>query len=136
MKKSFTKYLSAFLALVLILSALPMAAFAAESDGHEHTDSCCADTSAAMPAAAICKDGEHIYSTYYSALYVDCGGVHRVDEIIQYDCVLCAHSYYEYTGYTHYEEHSDVRLEQVGLDGGVPLYKYECSDCHRITYGK
>lgn len=63
MKKSIVKSLSAFLALVLILSVLPMAAFAAEACAHTHT------------------------SVYADVRYTNLGVEHYV---AKYNCYVCA----------------------------------------------
>lgn len=127
MKKSIVKSLSAFLALVLILSVLPMAAFAAEVGEHEHTGSCC-EENIAMPAMAICPEGEHIYRVTTSSRMVDCGGVHRVDEVTLYKCAKCNHSYVTPTGASYYAAHRYTKT-QVGVDpdSGLKIYLYACA---------
>ena len=63
MKKSIVKTLSAFLALVLILSMLPMAAFAAVAAENVHTNGCCQDNARAI---GICNHPLfYVISTYY-----------------------------------------------------------------------
>ncbi len=127
MQKSFTKYLSAILALVLILSVLPMAAFAAEQDGHVHEGEC---LSAYTPAAAglICPDGRHLLAYTTKNVYTDCGStVHRVDV---YNYIVCGNCSYSVTGdliSSTYEAHTYTKT-QVGTDpdSGLPIYLYAC----------
>lgn len=135
MKKSFVKSLSAFLALVLILSALPMAAFAAEVDEHEHTDSCCSNDTAVMPAMAPCEDDAHVYAPRTTYKYTDCGGVHRVDETILIACIYCARFTSQTAGDSYYADHSYTKTA-VGTDpdSNLPVYKYTCV-CGNSYYG-
>lgn len=135
MKKSLVKSLSVFLALVLILSALPMSAFAAKVEVHEHSTSCCSEEDGIMPAMAPCEDGAHVYYLSETRQYTDCGGVHRVDVLNVYTCSVCARFYIENTGISFYEAHSYTKV-QVGTDpdSGLAVYSYSCA-CGSSYYG-
>lgn len=136
MKKSFTKSMAAFLALVLILAVLPMAAFAAEVDEHEHTGSCC-EENIAVPAMAICPEGEHVYITTTSNRLVDCGDNHRVEEVSLYTCANCTHSYSTPTGDYYYAGHQ-YSLASVSVDQntGRKIYLYKCACGNAYTETK
>lgn len=67
MKKSTVKLLSACLVLVLLLSVLPMAAFAADTNEHEHID-CCAEESSAW---VVC---DHMYYVVHTGYYYTSNG--------------------------------------------------------------
>lgn len=135
MKKSIVKTLSAFLVMVMVLSTLSVAAFAAEFNEHEHTGTCCSDGGVAVLAVSTCPGGEHVYRATMSAVFVDCGGVHRVDEATLYECASCAHSYYETTGRYYYEAHNYTQtLVGFDSDSGLNVYYYEC-ECGNAYYG-
>ena len=129
MKKSIAKSLSVFLALVLILSVLPMAAFAAEFNESEHTDECYFEGGVATRAVLICPGGNHVYMATTSVVFVDCVDDHRVDEVIMYECANCAHSYYEETGRSYHEDHYYYIRIPAGIDpiSGVNIYYYVCA---------
>lgn len=115
MKKSVKKTLSAVLALVLILSALPMAAFAAEEVG-------------VAPASIICKDGEHIYRNTYCE-YTNCGTNHHV--VATDTCVICGSIYrHEYD-----EDHLiNEKLIATDPDNGFEIYRCTCDFCDYVRY--
>lgn len=135
MKKSIVKYLSALLALVLVLSALPMAALAAEADEHEHSASCCSDATGIMPAMAACEDGQHVFYLSETTQYTDCGGVHRVDARYLYTCGVCAYFYTSDVINSYYAAHSYSKTA-VGTDpdSGLTIYYYVCA-CGNSYYG-
>lgn len=133
MKKSIVKALSAFLALVLILSVLPMAAFAAETDAHEHSALCSCEESGIMPASIICPDGNHLYRDGGVAIYSSAteDGKHHV-EILD-ACVVCLYRRSE-TPLASYDEDHSYTKTQIGEDNGVAVYRYSCA-CGDSYYG-
>lgn len=128
MKKSIVKALSTFLVLVMVLSAPPMAVFAAEFNEQEY-----ADLNNSVGGILICPEGKHVYMTTTSVVLVDCGDYHRVDEVTLYECANCAHSYYEATGWSYDENHYYIRTP-AGIDpiSGVNIYYYICA-CGNIA---
>lgn len=113
MKKSIVKSLSAFLALVLILSALPMAAFAAEA-AHTHTFSV--------------TDGGTGYEPYSNTQ-------HAYVRYTNYDCACGEDSYRTYVVISK-SAHSAAPGSQVylgsymGDDGStISTYRYTCKVC-------
>ena len=111
MKKSVKKTLSAVLALVLILSALPMAAFAAEEAG-------------VAPASIICKDGEHIYALEGAAIYTNMGTHHHVKMCDA--CVVCLTPRSDTVYGTYDEAHSYTTVTQFETETGITVYCYSC----------
>lgn len=113
MKKSIVKTLSAFLALVLILSALPMAAFAAESV-HTHT--------------FASSDGGEGYEQYSNTK-------HAYVRYTNYDCACGEDSYRTYVVLST-SDHSAAPGSQLylgsymGDDGStMSTYRYTCKVC-------
>ena len=118
MKKFIVKSLSAFLALVLILSALPMAVFAAEAD------------------ASPCATCTHNYDvteihTPVPTSFTDAG--HTVNVKDYYECTKCDYHYTVNRG-TKTEAHNCIKkfaYTMVNIDGGiVDVYEYRCTRCN------
>lgn len=107
MKKTLIKSLSAFLVLVLILSILPIAAFASETEEHEHTGCTCAQP----VVTAVCT--HPIKTTYHSYRVKDItASGHVIEDTVCYTCTTCGFSYTELTGYSYTAAH------QYKLDNG------------------
>ena len=118
MKKSIVKSLSAFFALVLIFSVLPMSVFAAEGE------------------VSPCAECSHSYTvTHYrvpvASSYSTSG--HTVNLIDRYTCIKCGYYYTVNTG-TATDPHSIVKTfvgTMVNIDGGtVSVYDCKCRSCN------
>ena len=84
MKKSARRLFSAFLALVLILSVMPLAAFASEAE--DHPDGCCQGSAYAIFPC------NHIYQTYDSTTYTPYNNdYHLARTSITQTCTLCGY---------------------------------------------
>lgn len=84
MKKSARRLFSAFLALVLILSVMPLAAFASVAE--DHPDGCCQGSAYAIFPC------NHIYQTYDSTTYVYYDNdYHLTTTRITQTCTLCGY---------------------------------------------
>lgn len=96
MKRSISKFLCAALSLVMLLSCLPLTAFAAAGDEHVHSDACCAAIGGDASVTALCPGGNHVFNTTMEEeiIYVD-KTYHRVTLVKMYRCVLCPYSYVE-----------------------------------------
>ena len=124
MKNPITKILSVSLALVLVLSLLPMAAFAAEVNECKHGNLCCATSNSASIAAIGCN---HLYLMHYEDTYVNKGSNHLVITTEVYECTRCSDTYSQ-DGYSYYQEHSYDEDVLVGVDPttGNKLYAHQC----------
>jgi len=125
MKKSIVKSLSAFLVLVLILSVLPMAAFAAETEQHDHVDECCQNE---VEVCAIC---DHVYmltfdsrDVVYDAMY------HKSYEVEVQTCALCGYTIRTETGNYQLNKHYVANWVLVSQKDGVSEYEGTCTYCH------
>ena len=105
------KYLAALLALVMLLSILPMAAFAA---------SCSHDN--------VTGTREYDYSRDVIAYYQNTH--HKVLQKMNYVCDDCGYEYYEVIKTWQYEAHVDAKKERIdsGTEEGeyYETYKYTC----------
>lgn len=95
MRKNIVKYFSAFLALALILSVLPMAAFASETS--ECTDAVCS-CGDATAYAVICTHNYYIADNYVDVPYD--ATHHAIHHYEIYTCSLCGETKTVYVGYT------------------------------------
>ncbi len=118
MKKIIVKTLSAFLALVLLLSVLPAAVFAAEAETNAHV---------------------HSFSNSTRTEYIYCSSACHVRRVHYIKTCAC--------GYTRetpidYEESAHMKMGEgkyAGsyLDGNGDtreLYSYDCKLCHHVFY--
>lgn len=120
MKKSIVKPLSAFLAFVLILSMLPMAAFAAED-------------------IAPCAECSHNFNVTHKSIpvatsYTELG--HTVTLVDEYKCSVCGYTFTVNTG-TSTVRHVLVK-EYFGTTGNengdmIDVYVYKCTGCNYQT---
>lgn len=126
MKKTIVKTLSAFLALVLLLSVLPAAVFAAEADEHAHTGTCCPDSGAAMLGVTGCQ---HVYTCTFSTRRVNCGSDHRVEEFVHYQCTKCHYSYDGPVENSYSENHTYNIKVLIRYDPktNLPVYQNMCA---------
>lgn len=118
MKKSIVKYLSTFLVLALILSVLPMSAFAAEGE------------------VSPCAECHHSYTvTHYRVPVANSYSTigHTVNLIDRYNCIKCGY-YYTVNNGTATDPHAIVKTyvgTMVNIDGGtVSVYDCECKSCN------
>lgn len=124
MKKSIVKALSAFLALVLILSVLPMAAFAAETDQHEHMDQCCQNE---VQVYATCK---HVYTLTLGTRYEEINQYyHRSYDAEIRTCTLCGYTTYVQKGPDQISAHYVPNWVLVNQDASGSYYRGQCSYC-------
>lgn len=102
MKKNVVKLLSAVLALVLVLSAMPMMVFAEETTEHVHEDACCAEENVSVTAACT-----HVFSVKENYVYTQySSGMHLVTANEIGTCTLCNYKTIISTS-TYYEVHKD-----------------------------
>lgn len=102
MKKSTVKFMSACLVFVLLLSVLPMAAFAAETNEPEHID-CCAEESSPW---VVCNHTYYIVHTgYYYTSNGASGHVAKYANLLS--CSDCGYQTLEIL-YTYTEAHNMV----------------------------
>lgn len=110
MKKAIRKTLSATLAMLLLLSVLPMATFAAEIEVHEHSTACCAE--AGVSPAAFCTHEylqAEIVEVYYVAMDAN---YHYYGEALVSSCTRCPYKTYEFLI-------DPPSIEAHDMDGGV-----------------
>lgn len=106
MRKSYFKLLAVFLAVLMLVSTMPMAALAVEADTHDHADCECATGRAITCTHPVMK------STYgYEIIGITASG-HKLEDKVTYSCTTCVYSYTEYTGKTYTVAH------QYTLDNG------------------
>lgn len=122
MKKSARRLFSAFLAFVLILSVMPLAAFASEAE--DHPDGCCQGS---VYAIAPCN---HIYQTYDSTTYEYYDNdYHLTTTRITQTCTLCGFSQ---TVSEDVAKHDHTPDTLTLIPGSNNLYEGECMYCHTV----
>ena len=117
MKKNVRKLLPLALALVMLLSILPVAVFAAEEEEVE--------------PAAVCK---HSYDETILYRYIAIDGVyHRQEKYSEYVCLLCGYTYQVSHGMVSHTAHT-FSYKLIGVttnDDTTTIYTYEkkCTVC-------
>lgn len=106
MRKSYFKLLAVFLAVLMLVSTMPMAALAVEADTHDHADCDCAT------GRAITCTHPVMNSTYGHIVKSANASGHELEDVINYSCTTCVYSYTVSTGKTYTVAH------QYSLDNG------------------
>lgn len=120
--KNLKKLVVLFLAIVLAIGILPLAAFA-EEEIHECSEECCSASTRAVP---MCTHQYAIMDDYVIIEQTDDAHTYRHDLI--YYCVLCGHTY-EVEGVPETGAHN---WEVVG---GIDFaLRCKCVFCGMITY--
>lgn len=98
MRKSYFKLLAVFLAVMMLVSTMPMAALAVEVDTHDHADCDCATSRSACTHSQM-------YASYDNRVTSMTAAKHTVKEYAVYTCATCGYSYSEATGNVFTENH-------------------------------
>lgn len=120
MKKNVRKMLAVVLALMMLISIIPMATLAAEEDEVE--------------PAAVCN---HSYdeTVLYSCTVID-GSLHKTVKYSEYVCLLCGYKYQKtHSTTTAVHTFTYTLLGITTNDDGVAIYTYEkrCTACGYTT---
>ena len=125
MKKSIIKALSAFLVLMLVLSVLPMATLAAESEQYVYTDEC-------SQLDTVTRVGcNHVFVTTLESRDVPEDDLcHKSYEVEVDMCVICGFTTQTETGYYKLVKHTVNNWAPVIQEDGTIRMKGSCTYCH------
>ena len=125
MKKPIVKIASMLLVLVLLLSALPLTAFAAETDGHIHTDAC---PQGDHLNAKICK---HSFVETFASRDVPYDETYHLSyEVLVHTCLLCGYAEREETGNVRLSAHKVTTWVLISQSNGMNHYRGSCILCN------